>query len=153
MDNISSREEKVRKSPAEGSGFIYHNAGCCRMCSWLNHVRKDRSVWNEDISCHSNIQEMSQPSEMSGLQMWMRASQTAMQQMLPFPLGTAEKLGDTGSSHLPLLQVNKEKKEDWPQIAEVHYERSSCSEPRGLHLPIPRMHHSLTWYLVFLTSQ
>ena len=31
------------------------------------------TVWSEDISCHINKQEMSQPSAISGLQTWMRA--------------------------------------------------------------------------------
>ena len=34
-------------------------------------------VWNENISCHINKQEMSQPSAISGFQMWIRAPQTA----------------------------------------------------------------------------
>ena len=34
------------------------------------------------------------------------------------------------------------------------YERNEFGEPRGLHLPLQRrMLNSLTWYLIFLTSQ
>ena len=48
------------------------------------------TLWNENISCHINKQEMSQPSAISGLQMWMRAPQTVIQWMLMI----AEELGD-----------------------------------------------------------
>ena len=37
---------------------------------------KRLSLWNENISCHINQQEISQPSVISGLQMWMRAPKT-----------------------------------------------------------------------------
>ena len=37
---------------------------------------------------------MSQPSAISGLQMWMRAPKTAIQQMLPLPMVIAEELGE-----------------------------------------------------------
>ena len=56
-------------------------------------------MWNENISCHINQQKMSQPSEISGLQMWMWAPQTAIPQVLPIPtpitttMAIAEKLG------------------------------------------------------------
>ena len=51
-------------------------------------------MWNENISCHSNQQEMSQPSGISSLQMWMRAPQTTIQGMLPPLIVTAEQLGE-----------------------------------------------------------
>ena len=50
-------------------------------------------LWSEDISCHIDKQEMSQPSAISGLQMWMRAPKTVIQQMLPSAMVTAEELG------------------------------------------------------------
>ena len=50
------------------------------------------TLWNENISCHINKQDMSQPSAISGLQMWMRAPQTVIQRMLPPPMVTAEEL-------------------------------------------------------------
>ena len=67
-------------------------------------------LWNENISCHINKQEMSQPSAISGLQMWMRAPQTAIHQMPPPPQRLQRCLGggNARSSHLALLQVNKE---------------------------------------------
>ena len=46
--------------------------------------------WN--ISCHINKQEMSQPSAISGLQMWMMAPKTVIQRMLPPPTVIAEEL-------------------------------------------------------------
>ena len=51
-------------------------------------------MWNENISCHINQQEMSQPSAISGLQMWMGAPQTSIQRMLPPLIVTAEELGE-----------------------------------------------------------
>ena len=50
-------------------------------------------LWNENISCCINKQEMSQPWEISGLQMWMRAPQKAIQRMLPTPMVIAEEWG------------------------------------------------------------
>ena len=50
------------------------------------------TLWNENISCHINKQEMSQPSAISGLQMWMMAPKTVIQQMLPPPTVIAEEL-------------------------------------------------------------
>ena len=41
-----------------------------------------------------NKQEMSQPSTISGLQMWMRGPWTAIQGKLPPPTVTAEELGE-----------------------------------------------------------
>ena len=40
-------------------------------------------MWNENISCPINKQEMSQPSAISGIQVWMRTPQTATQGRLP----------------------------------------------------------------------
>ena len=51
-------------------------------------------LWNENISCHINQQEMSQPSVISGLQKWKKAPQTEIQQMLPSPTMIAEELGE-----------------------------------------------------------
>ena len=42
-------------------------------------------VWNENIIYHINKQKMSQPSAISGLQMWLRAPQTVIQQLMPSP--------------------------------------------------------------------
>ena len=47
-------------------------------------------MWNENIFCHINKQEMWQPSAISGLQMWMRAPQTEIQ--LPPPTVLAEEM-------------------------------------------------------------
>ena len=55
--------------------------------------------------------------------------------------------GNSGSSHLPLLKVNKE--QDLAPHSWGSYERNEFSEPRCLHLTIHRMINSLTWYLIF----
>ena len=52
------------------------------------------AMWNENISCHINKEETSQPSAISGLQMWMRAPKTLIQEMLPLPMVIAEELGE-----------------------------------------------------------
>ena len=53
---------------------------------------KPPGLWNENISCHINKQEMSQPSAISGLQMWMGATQAVIQQMPPSLTVIAEEL-------------------------------------------------------------
>ena len=53
-----------------------------------------KTLWNKNISCHINQQEMSQPPAISGLQMWRRAPITAIQQILPPPRVIAEELGE-----------------------------------------------------------
>ena len=93
------------------------------------------------ISWHINKQEMSQPSAISGLEIWTRAPKTAIQRMLPPATVIAEELGKWNS------KVNKETglaPDSWGA-----YERNEFSEPRGLHLPIHRMLNSLTCYLIF----
>ena len=92
---------------------------------------------------------MSQLSVISGLQMWMRAPKTEIQQILPLTMMTAEELwGKARSSHLPLLKVNKER-DLAPESWEAN-EMNDFSEPRGLHLPTHRMLNSLTWYLILM---
>ena len=51
-------------------------------------------LWNENISCHINKQELSRQSAIFGLQMWMMAPKTAIQWMLPPPVLIAEELGE-----------------------------------------------------------
>ena len=51
-------------------------------------------MWNENISCQINEQEMSQPSVISVLQMQMRAPENVIQQMLPPTTVIAEELGE-----------------------------------------------------------
>ena len=53
--------------------------------------------------CHINKQEMSQPSAISGLQMWMRAPQAAIQWMLVIAeeLGECKKQGEQGNKTGP----------------------------------------------------
>ena len=106
-------------------------------------------MWNENISCHIK-QEMSQPSAVSCLQMWMRAPKTDPVDAST-PHGDCSWAGDARSCHLPLLKVNKKTRlapDSW-----AAYERNEFSGPRGLHLSIHRMHipyiNSLTWYLFF----
>ena len=52
------------------------------------------AMWNENIPCHINKEETPQPSAISGLQMWMRAPKTLIQEMLPLPMVIAEELGE-----------------------------------------------------------
>ena len=75
-------------------------------------------MWNENISCPINKQEMPQPSAISGLHMWMRAPQTAIQRMLPPPGVIAEELEGMQAAAIyhSLRQIRKKV---WPQIAEV----------------------------------
>ena len=101
-------------------------------------------LWNENISCHINKQEMSQPSVISGFLMWMRAPKTVIQRMLPPLLGLLRSWENTRSSHLPILTVNKETGFG-PQTAKAHIHRKKLNEPRGLHLPIHRILNFLTW--------
>ena len=95
-----------------------------------------KDVWNENISCHINQEEMSLASKCA--------------RGLP-------KLGSSGCHHPSwwLLwswanarsKMNKEAglaPGSWSA-----YERNEFSEPRGLHLPIHRRLNSLTWYLIF----
>ena len=99
-------------------------------------------VRNENIIYHINKQKMSQPSAISGLQMWLRAPQTVIQQLMPSPpQWLLRSWWNAGS------KVNR--KQDWPQIAEVPVKGVNFSQPRGLHLPTHRMLSSLIWYLVF----
>ena len=54
-------------------------------------------MWNENISYHVNEQGISQPSAISGLQMWMRAPKTAIQEMLPPPRWLLRSWGNARS--------------------------------------------------------
>ena len=82
-------------------------------------------MWNENISCYINQQEMSQPSEISVLQMRMRASKTANQGVLPPPTVIAEELGEC-----------KKQGEQGNRIGprELRYIWNKFSEPEDLHL-------------------
>ena len=102
----------------------------------------------ETISCHINKQEMSQPPSVAGLQMWMKAPQTVIQQMLPPPMVIAEELGECKKQPMPLFKVKKRKQYLAPDSWGA-YERNEISEPRGLHLPMHWMLNSLTWFLIF----
>ena len=106
-----------------------------------------KAVWNENIPCHVNQEELSQPSAFSGFQTWMRAPKTEIQQMLPPPLWLLRSWGNASSSHLPLPKVNKETglaPNSWGTP-----ERNEVRELRGWHFPVHRMLNSLTWYLIF----
>ena len=104
-------------------------------------VLSNFKLWNENISCLINKQEMPQPSAISSLQMWMRAPKTEIQWMLPPHKVFAEELGECKRQG---EQGNRISPGSWDA-----YERNGFSEPRGLHLPIHRMQNSLTWYLIF----
>ena len=105
-------------------------------------------LWNGNISCHINKPEISPPSVISGLQMWMRAPKTVIQQTLPPPTMITEELGGCKKQPSAIhLKVDRERglaPESWGAC-----ERDEFSEPRGLHLPVHRMLNSLTWYLIF----
>ena len=97
-------------------------------------------VRNENVSCHINKQEMSQPKAISSLQMWMWASQSMIQQMMPPASWLLRSWGNARS------KVNKETglaPDSWGA-----YERNEFSEPRFLHLLIHRMLNSWTWNLI-----
>ena len=78
---------------------------CCSPCmglqsrTWLSDWTElnwcaQLAMWNENIPCHINKEETPQPSAIFGLQMWMRAPKTLIQEMLPLPLVIAEELGE-----------------------------------------------------------
>ena len=108
------------------------------------------ALWNENISCHINKQEMSQPSAISGLQMWMQAPKAQSSRCCHLPWWLLRRWGNTRSSHRPqppLLKVTKETgfgPDSWGT-----YESNEFREPRGLNLPIHPMLKSLIWYLIF----
>ena len=100
-------------------------------------------MWNRNFFCHINKQEISQPSVISGLQMWIRVPKTVIQGMLP-PPPPWWLLRSWGNAR------NKVNKKTWlaPDSWDA-YERNEFSEPKGVHLPIHRVINSLTWYLTF----
>ena len=64
------------------------------MCLFLCKLENLYKELRENISCHNNKQEMSQPSVISGLRMWIRSPKTVIQQM-PAPLMViAEEIGE-----------------------------------------------------------
>ena len=99
-------------------------------------------MWNENISCHINKQEMSQPSVISGLQMWRRAPQTGIQRMLPSPPHDCWGAGK-------MQETKWAKKQDWPQIAEEPMKGMHSVSPEACTFHIHRMLNSLPWYLTF----
>ena len=108
-------------------------------------------LWNENISCHINKQEMKQPSAISGLQRWMRAPKTNCDLCDP-----VDVVGPPPRVPAPQLlrswqnarsKVNNETglaPESW-----CAYERNELSEYRGLLLLIHRKPSSLPWSLIF----
>ena len=111
-----------------------------------NYWVTDASLWlsltplNENISCHINKQEISPPSVISGLQMWMRAPQTAIQGVWPPPpMVIAEGLVDARS------KMNKETElapDNWSA-----YQRKDFSELRLLYFST----HRKAWTLAFFS--
>ena len=65
--------------------FYCLNSSVCGTLLW--------QLWNENICCYINKQEMSQSSAIAGLQMWMRAPDTPIQWTLPSPTVIAKELG------------------------------------------------------------
>ena len=88
-------------------------AGCPRhhkeldMAEWLNWTE---DMWYANISCYISKQEMAQPSAISGLQMWMRAPQTAIPADTPNPHGDCWEAGG-------MQEAWWTRKWDWPQIS------------------------------------
>ena len=82
---------------------------------------------------------MSEPSAISGLQMWMRAPKTVIQQMLPL-----HHCGCWGAGGMQEARRTALASDSWGAK-----ERNGFSEPRGLHARIQRMLNSLTWNLIF----
>ena len=91
-----------------------------------------------------SYQEMSQPSVISGLQMWIRAPKTVIQKMPPSRMLIAEELGG--------CKKQGEQERGLAPDRWGAYERSEFSEPQGLHLPIHWVLYSLTWYLTFVVQ-
>ena len=63
---------------------------------WLNWTRRAGVLFfvKWKYLCHINKQEMSQPSAISGLQMWVRAPQMVIQRIMPTPTVIAEEWGE-----------------------------------------------------------
>ena len=80
----------------------------------------------------------------SGLQMWMRAPKTVIQQMLPSPA----RHGDHWET-VRMQEVRPTRKQGWPQIPEVHTKGTNSVSPEAYIFPYCRMLNSLTWYLIF----
>ena len=112
------------------------------------------------MSCHVNKEEMSQPSVISGLQMWMNALKIEIQKMPPSPRLIAEELGEwwgggrgrrNAKSSLWYIcySLRWTRKQDLALDSSGANESHELSEPGGLCLPIHGMLHSLTRYLIF----
>ena len=80
----------------------------------------------------------------SGFQMWMRAPQTVIQQMLPSPVRHGDHWGT-----VRMQEARSTRKEDWSQISEVHTKGTNSVSPEAYTFPYCRMLNSLTWYLIF----
>ena len=94
-------------------------------------------LWNENISCHINQQEISQPSVISDVN---KGSH-------PLDAATPDSDQRERSWRNTRSKVNNEAglaPESWGAR-----DRNEFSEPRGLRLPIHRMLNSLTGYLIF----
>ena len=95
--------------------FLFSQSGA--LAGQFGEILGPRLLWNEVISCHINKQEMSQPSAISGLHMWVRALKTehrAIQHKLPpFPcpvwwlLRRSEEWRQQPSPLLKVKVVNK----------------------------------------------
>ena len=99
-----------------------------------------KTLWNKNISCHINQQEMSQPpaisSKCEGGPPKLQSSRSCHPpEWLLRSWGNARSKVNKGTGLAP---------DSWGA-----YERNELSEPRGLHLPIYRMLNSFTWYLIF----
>ena len=103
-------------------------------------------LWGPDVVKWKYLlpyQEISQPSAISGLQMWMRSPKTVIQKMPPSPrvMRSWEDARNKVNKGIGLAP------DRWGA-----YERNEFSEPQGLHLPIHWMLNSLTWYLIFVVQ-
>ena len=115
---------------------------------------KALALWNENISCHINKQEMSLPSAISGLQMlngW-----GGERGLLKLQSSRCYHTPSGGMQEAAICHIcpslRRTRKQGLAQDSQGAYERNEFSESRGLHLPIQRMLNSLIWYLTLMFS-
>ena len=92
------------------------------------------SFWNENISCHINKQEMSQPLAISGLQMWMRAPKTVIEGMLPPPAWWLLRSWGMQSAAI-CRSIRWTGNQGWPQMAELYVEGMNPVSPEACIFP------------------
>ena len=130
IDLLASTCESIQFSHA----FVSNS-----LTPWTAAHQASLSITNSQSFLKLMSFELVMPS--NHLQVWMRASKTMIQHILPPPQWLLRGWGNARR------KVNKETgltPDSWGV-----YGRHEFSDPRGLHLPIHRMLNSLTWYLIF----